>query len=142
MCLFWPHKVFPNDCFTMSECHYFLECIGQWNATGKVLAVRNLTTPPWTTGVLVRRLTLLHGWNPLLLTRSPSRPLAALHICGVHTQTHTWRQSPCLDSRERSALRCDAEQWGPPAPPPPPSLCTSDQKINRHKTGAFAQTLR
>lgn len=88
--------------------------VGRWNATGKAPAVRILTTLPWTLAVLVRRLTLLRGRSPRLPMRWPSRPRAALHTCGVRTQTHTWHRSPCLDSRERSALRCDAGQCGRP----------------------------
>ncbi len=99
--------------------------------------VRNSTTLPWTLVVLVLRLTHLRGWNPRLPMRSPSRPRAALHTCGVHTQTHTWQQSPCSDSQERSALRCNTG-WCVDTPP----LCTSDQKMNRHETGAFTQTLQ
>lgn len=101
--------VLLHDCFLIA----FLTTtvfvtVGRWNVTGMVLVVRNLTTLLWTLVVLVQRLTLLLGLDPHLPMRLPSRPHVALHICGVHTQTHTWRQSPCLDSQERSVLRCDA----------------------------------
>lgn len=102
----------------------FLTIVGRWSATGKALVVRSSTIHPWTMAVSVQRLTLLRGWNPRLLTRSPSRPRAARHTCGAHTRTHTWRQSPCSDSRERSALRCDDVDTIPPP-------CTSDQICTR-----------
>lgn len=105
-----------------------LSSTGRWNATGKLAVGRTLTTPRWTPGVSVRRLTLPLGWNPRLLTRSPSRPRAAPHICGVPTRTHTWRQSPCLDGPGRSASRCDAGHCGPlPHTPTFP---------NRHRTAS------
>lgn len=91
-----------------------LSSTGRWNATGKLAVGRTLTTPQWMPGVLVHRLTLPRGWNPLHLMRSPSRRRAAPHICGVPTRTHTWRQSPCLDGPGRSASRCDAGQCAPP----------------------------
>lgn len=79
----------------------------EWNATGKVLGGRILTTLPWTLVVSAQHLTHPLGWDHRLLTKLPSSPHAAPHIWGVHTQTHTWRQSPCLDSQERLASRCD-----------------------------------
>lgn len=90
---------------------------GRWNATDKALVVRTSTTLPWIMVVSVHRLTLLRGRNPRLPTKLPSRPRAALHTCGGRTQTHTWPQSPCLDGRERSALRCDAGRYGRPGSP-------------------------
>lgn len=105
-----------------------LSSIGRWNATGKLAVGRTLTTPQWTPGVSVHRLTLPHGWNPLLLTRWPSRPRAAPHICDVPTQTRTWHQSPCLDGPGRSALRCDAGQCALPTHIP--------KFLNRHKTAS------
>lgn len=86
----------------------FVSHVGQWSITGMVLAVKNSTTLRWTLGVLVQHLTLLRGLDPHLPMRLPSRPRAAPRTCGVHTQTHIWRQSPCSDSQERSVLRCDA----------------------------------
>ena len=76
-----------------------------------------MTTRPWSLQAIVRHLTLRRGWNPLLLTRLPSKPRAALRICAARTQTHTWQRNPSSDSRERSASRCEAGRWERPVTP-------------------------
>ena len=103
---------------------------GRWNAKGMELVARSSTTLRWTLVVSVQRLTpsSLAGTPPLPM-RLPSRPRAAPHTCGVRTQTRTWRQSCCLDTRERSALRCEAGRRGRHTP-----LCSSEQTMNEPET--------